>query len=138
MGSNLVISKEIENYINNHSLELTKVQKEIILYNNSLGDLKRMQISISQCHFLYLIVKITNIKKIQVLYLLFMPYSEYNFGVCIIKSELLYLIGTNEKCSLYFNFFLMDNKLLSNSFDNNIILYHFNIYIILIFLNIFK
>ena len=64
MGSNLVITKEIENYINNHSLELTAVQKEIISYNNSLGEIKRMQISISQCHFLHLIVKISNIKKI--------------------------------------------------------------------------
>ena len=64
MGSNLVITKEIENYINNHSVELTTIQKEIILYNNSLGDIKRMQISISQCHFLHLIVKIANIKKI--------------------------------------------------------------------------
>ena len=64
MGSNLVITKEIENYINNYSLELTAVQKEIISYNNSLGESKRMQISISQCHFLHLIVKITNIKKI--------------------------------------------------------------------------
>ena len=64
MGSNIVISKEIENYINNHSLELTPVQKEIISYNNSLGDIKRMQISISQCHFLHLIVKISNTKKI--------------------------------------------------------------------------
>ena len=64
MGSNLVLTKEIENYINNYSIELTSVQKEIISYNNSLGDIKRMQISISQCHFLHLIVKITNIKKI--------------------------------------------------------------------------
>ena len=64
MGSNLVLTKEIENYINNHSIELTAVQKEIISYNNSLGDIKRMQISISQCHFLHLIVKIANIKKI--------------------------------------------------------------------------
>ena len=64
MGSNLVITKEIENYINKHSLELTAVQKEIISYNNRLGDIKRMQISISQCHFLHLIVKISNIKKI--------------------------------------------------------------------------
>ena len=64
MGSNLAITKEIENYINNHSLELTTVQKEIISYNNSLGDIKRMQISISQCHFLHLIVKISNTKKI--------------------------------------------------------------------------
>ena len=64
MGSNIAITKEIENYINNYSLELTEVQKEIISYNNSLGDIKRMQISISQCHFLHLIVKISNAKKI--------------------------------------------------------------------------
>ena len=64
MGSNLALTKEIENYINNHSLELTSIQNEIIAYNNSLGDIKRMQISISQCHFLHLIIKISNIKKI--------------------------------------------------------------------------
>ena len=64
MGSNLVITNEIENYINNHSLDLTAVQKDIISYNNSLGNIKRMQISISQCHFLHLIIKISNIKKI--------------------------------------------------------------------------
>tara|TARA_B100002051_G_scaffold273480_1_gene312357 strand:+ start:58 stop:714 length:657 start_codon:yes stop_codon:yes gene_type:complete len=64
MSSNLVITKEIENYINVYSHKLTKVQKEIISYNNSLGDIKRMQISISQCHFLHLIVKISNAKKI--------------------------------------------------------------------------
>jgi len=64
MGSNLALTKEIEEYINNHSLELTTIQKEIISYNSSLGEIKRMQISVSQCHFLHLIVKISNIKKI--------------------------------------------------------------------------
>ena len=64
MGSNIVITKEIENYINNHSFDLSSIQKEIISYNNSLGDIKRMQISVSQCHFLHLIIKISNIKKI--------------------------------------------------------------------------
>ena len=54
MGSNLVITKEIENYINNHSLELTEIQKEIISYNNSLGDIKRMQISISQLSLIHI------------------------------------------------------------------------------------
>ena len=64
MGSNLVINKEIEEYINNHSLKLNQIQKEIILYNESLGKIKRMQIAISQCHFLHLIIKISKIKKI--------------------------------------------------------------------------
>ena len=64
MGSNLGINKEIEEYINNHSLKLNSIQKEIISYNESLGDIKRMQISISQCHFLHLLIKTSKIKKI--------------------------------------------------------------------------
>ena len=64
MGSNLVINKEIEKYINDHSLKLNSTQKEIISYNDGLGDIKRMQISVSQCHFLHLIIKTSKIKKI--------------------------------------------------------------------------
>tara|TARA_B100000131_G_scaffold172190_1_gene166391 strand:- start:361 stop:1017 length:657 start_codon:yes stop_codon:yes gene_type:complete len=64
MGSNLAINEEIEKYINEHSLNLDPIQKEIISYNNSLGDIKKMQISISQCHFLHLIIKTSKIKRI--------------------------------------------------------------------------
>ena len=64
MGSNLVINNEIEKYINEHSFKLNSIQKEIIFYNESLGDIKRMQISVSQCHFLHLIIKTSKIKKI--------------------------------------------------------------------------
>ena len=64
MGSNLAINKEIENYINDHSFQLNSIQKEIIAYNETLGDIKRMQVSISQCHFLHLIIKTSKIKKI--------------------------------------------------------------------------
>ena len=64
MGSNLAINDKIEKYINEHSLELNPVQKEIISYNESLGDIKRMQIAVSQCQFLHLIIKTSKIKKI--------------------------------------------------------------------------
>ena len=64
MSSNISINNEIEEYINNHSLKLNSVQKEIILYNERLGKIKRMQIAVSQCHFLHLIIKISKIKKI--------------------------------------------------------------------------
>ena len=64
MGSNISISKEIEKYIDKHSLKLHPVQNEIIAYNEKLGDIKRNQISISQCHFLYLLIKTSSIKKI--------------------------------------------------------------------------
>ena len=46
MGSNLVINKEIEKYIEDNSLELNPIQKEIILHNENLGNIKRMQIII--------------------------------------------------------------------------------------------
>ena len=54
MGSNLTVNKEIEEYINNNSIKLHPVQKEIISHNDELGDIKRMQISVAQCHFLHL------------------------------------------------------------------------------------
>ena len=64
MGKNLKITDEIESYINKFSYQLNPVQKEIINYNESLGDIKRMQIAISQCHFLHLIIKTAKIKKV--------------------------------------------------------------------------
>ena len=64
MGSDLKINKELQNYILSHGLNLHPIQKEIIDYNSSLGDIKKMQISISQSQFLHLIIKISNIKKV--------------------------------------------------------------------------
>ena len=64
MGQNLEITNKLETYIENFSKALHPIQKEIISYNESLGDIKRMQISISQCQFLELIIKTTNSKKI--------------------------------------------------------------------------
>ena len=64
MSSDIIVNKEILEYINNNSTKLHPVQKEIISYNDQLGDIKRMQISISQCHFLHLLIKSSKIKKI--------------------------------------------------------------------------
>ena len=64
MGNNIEISEKIEKYINNFSFKLSPVQKEIIDYNNTLGNKKRMQVAISQCYFLHLIIKISNIKNV--------------------------------------------------------------------------
>ena len=64
MGSDLNITKHLQNYILKHGLKLHPVQKEIINYNLKLGDIKRMQISISQCQFLHLIIKVSKIKRV--------------------------------------------------------------------------
>jgi caffeoyl-CoA O-methyltransferase len=64
MGKNLEITEKLQKYIDNFSLKLNPIQQEIIDYNNTLGDVKRMQVAPSQCHFLHLIIKISNIKNV--------------------------------------------------------------------------
>ena len=64
MGKDLEISDKVKNYIENLSKELHPVQKEIIIYNETLGKIKKMQIAVSQCHFLELITKISKASKI--------------------------------------------------------------------------
>ena len=64
MPKKLDLTDNLEKYIIENSEDLTEVQKEIIKYNISLGDQKRLQISISQAQFLQTLVKISNIKKI--------------------------------------------------------------------------
>ena len=64
MGNNLEITERLQEYIDNYSLKLNSVQQDIIDYNNTLGDIKRMQVARSQCLFLHFIIKISNIKNV--------------------------------------------------------------------------
>ena len=64
MGANLEITEKLQNYINDFGLKLNPIQQEIINYNNTLGDIKRMQIDPSQCYFIHLIIKISDIKNV--------------------------------------------------------------------------
>ena len=64
MPKNLDLTDNLEKYIIEHSENLTETQKEIINYNSSLGDQKKLQISISQAQFLQTLIKISNIKSV--------------------------------------------------------------------------
>ena len=64
MGANLDITEKLQNYMNDFGLKLSPVQQEIINYNKTLGDIKRMQVDPTQCYFLHLIIKISNIKDV--------------------------------------------------------------------------
>ena len=64
MGANLNITEKLQNYINDFGLNLHPVQQEIIDYNKTLGEIKRMQIDPTQCHFLHLIIKVSKIKNV--------------------------------------------------------------------------
>ncbi|WP_440937090.1 O-methyltransferase [Candidatus Pelagibacter sp.] len=64
MGANLEITEKLQSYIKDFSFELNPIQQEIIDYNKTLGEIKRMQIDPTQCNFLHLIIKIANIKSV--------------------------------------------------------------------------
>ena len=64
MFKNIDLTNNLEQYIIDHSTNLTNVQKDIINYNISLGDQKKLQISISQAQFLQILIKISKIKRI--------------------------------------------------------------------------
>ena len=64
MTKNINLNRSLEKYIIDHSSELHPVLKEIVNYNVSLGNQKKLQISISQAQFLQTIIKTSNIKKI--------------------------------------------------------------------------
>ena len=64
MPKKLDLTDNLEQYIIDNSEPLTKVQKEIIEYNISLGDQKRLQISISQAQLLQTLIKASGVKQI--------------------------------------------------------------------------
>ena len=64
MGANLDITEKLQKYIDDFGLKLNPIQQEIIDYNKTLGEIKRMQIDPTQCFFLHLIIKISNIKDV--------------------------------------------------------------------------
>ena len=64
MGANLEITEKLQSYIKDFSFKLNPIQQEIIDYNKTLGEIKRMQIDPTQCYFLHLIIKVANIKSV--------------------------------------------------------------------------
>ena len=64
MPKTLDLTDNLEKYIIDHSDDLTNIQKEILDYNSSLGEQKKLQISISQAQFLQTLIKISDIKKV--------------------------------------------------------------------------
>ena len=109
MGSNLQLNNQIEDYINNHSLKLHPVQNEIIKYNEDLGEIKKMQISVSQCHFLHLIIKILNPKNILEIGT-FTGLSTLTMALAIKENSFITALDKNEETSkIAKNFFYKAN-----------------------------
>ena len=62
MDKNLNIDHKLIEYIFSHSNNLHPVQKELLKYNENLGHIKRLQISILQANFLQFLIKSNSFK----------------------------------------------------------------------------
>ena len=61
MDKNINIDHKLIEYIFTHTSNLHPIQKELIKYNEGLGHIKRLQISILQANFLQFLIKSKNI-----------------------------------------------------------------------------
>ena len=61
MFKNIEVTQDLLDYIYSHTSSLHPIQKEILEYNKTLGDIQRMQISEPQALFLQFIIKFNNI-----------------------------------------------------------------------------
>ena len=64
MTKSLKIDEKLEKYISDHSYDLHPVQKDILNHNDSLGNVKKMQISVTQAYFFQFFIKTKNIKNV--------------------------------------------------------------------------
>ena len=104
MTKSIKIDEAIEDYISNNSYELHPIQKEIINYNKNLGDIKRMQISITQGYFMQLLIKINKLKQILEIGT-FTGYSALSMALAN-EDVLITCLDKNEKTSqVAINFF---------------------------------
>ena len=108
MTKSIKIDEALENYISKNSYELHPVQKEIINHNNNLGDIKRMQISVTQAYFMQLLIKINNVKQILEIGT-FTGYSALSMALAIDEGFITCLDNNEKTSEIANNFFKKAN-----------------------------
>ena len=109
MTKSLKIDEKLEKYISDHSYDLHPVQKEILSHNEKLGDVKKMQISITQAYFFQLFIKMNNIKSILEVGT-FTGYSALSMGLAMPKNGKVICLDINKETSqIATNFFKKAN-----------------------------
>jgi predicted O-methyltransferase YrrM len=92
------MNESLEKYISENSYDLHPVQKEIIEYNNSLGDIKKMQISVTQSYFMQLLIKINNLDQILEIGT-FTGYSALSMALAVKEDGFITCIDKNKETS---------------------------------------
>jgi len=106
MIKSLKINKKLEDYIAEHSYQLNPVQKEIISYNEKMGNQKKMQISVTQGYFFQFFIKSFNIKKILEIGT-FTGYSSLTMALALPKNGHISSLDKNKETSeIAKNFFI--------------------------------
>ena len=109
MIKSIKIDEKLEKYISDHSYDLHPVQKEILSHNERLGDVKKMQISITQAYFFQLFIKMNNIKSILEVGT-FTGYSALSMGLAMPKDGKVICLDINkETTQIATNFFKKAN-----------------------------
>ena len=109
MIKSLEINERLEKYISDHSYDLHPVQKEILNHNKSLGDVKKMQISVTQAYFFQFFIKTNNIKNILEIGT-FTGYSALTMGLALPKDGNIICLDINKETSeIAKNFFKKAN-----------------------------
>ena len=98
MIKSLEINERLEKYISDHSYDLNPIQKEILNHNKSLGDVKKMQISVTQAYFFQFFIKTNNIKNILEIGT-FTGYSALSMGLAIPQDGNIICLDINKKTS---------------------------------------
>jgi predicted O-methyltransferase YrrM len=114
MTKSLKIDEKLEKYISDNSYDLHPVQKEIIKYNDGLGNIKRMQISVSQAYFLQLFIKSNGIKNILEIGT-FTGYSALSMALAVTSDGIVTCLDVNketsEKAKSFFKKANLENKI---------------------------
>ena len=109
MIKSLEINERLEKYISDHSYDLNPIQKEILNHNKSLGDVKKMQISVTQAYFFQFFIKTNNIKNILEIGT-FTGYSALSMGLALPKDGNIICLDINKETSeIAKNFFKKAN-----------------------------
>ena len=96
MDKNIQIDQNLIDYIFSHSKNLHPIQKKLLKYNESLGHIKRLQISILQANFIQFLININNYKSCLEIGT-FTGYSTLSMALALPNDGYVYAIDKDKK-----------------------------------------
>ena len=96
MDKYMDIDQKMIDYIFSHTSELHPVQKKIIKFNEKLGYIKKLQISVLQANFIEFLIKFKKLKSCLEIGT-FTGYSALSIALSLPKNGRLYCIDKNEE-----------------------------------------